>query len=82
MELTPLEKDKLLIFTAALFADRRMARGVKLNYPEGGRLHLGRHPRRGARRAAAAMGDPNASISGTGRWHAEAVLRGPPEVTA
>jgi hypothetical protein len=32
--------------------------------------------------AAAAMGDPNASIPGTGRWHADAVLRGPPEVTA
>src|SRR3954467_8061828 len=34
MELTPREKDKLLIFTAALVAERRMARGVKLNYPE------------------------------------------------
>lgn len=34
MELTPREKDKLLIFTAALLAERRMARGVKLNYPE------------------------------------------------
>ena len=34
MELTPREKDKLLIFTAALLAERRLARGVKLNYPE------------------------------------------------
>jgi urease subunit gamma len=34
MELSPREKDKLLLFTAALVAERRMARGVKLNYPE------------------------------------------------
>src|SRR5579864_5245501 len=34
MELLPREKDKLLIFTAALMAERRKARGVKLNYPE------------------------------------------------
>ena len=34
MELTPREKDKLLIFTAALLAERRMARGLQLNYPE------------------------------------------------
>jgi urease subunit gamma len=34
MQLTPQEKDKLLIFTAALVAERRKARGVKLNYPE------------------------------------------------
>jgi urease subunit gamma len=34
VELTPREKDKLLIFTAALLAERRKARGVKLNYPE------------------------------------------------
>ena len=34
MELTPREKDKLLIFTAALVAERRQARGLKLNYPE------------------------------------------------
>lgn len=34
MELTPREKDKLLIFTAALLAERRMAKGIKLNYPE------------------------------------------------
>ncbi|MGL1832083.1 urease subunit gamma [Rhodocyclaceae bacterium SMB388] len=34
MELTPREKDKLLLFTAGLVAERRRARGVKLNYPE------------------------------------------------
>ena len=34
MDLTPREKDKLLIFTAALLAERRKARGIKLNYPE------------------------------------------------
>jgi len=34
MDLSPRDKDKLLIFTAALLAERRLARGVKLNYPE------------------------------------------------
>jgi urease subunit gamma len=34
VELTPREKDKLLIFTAGLLAERRKARGLKLNYPE------------------------------------------------
>ena len=34
MELSPREKDKLLVFTAALLAERRKARGLKLNYPE------------------------------------------------
>ena len=34
MDLTPREKDKLLLFTAALLAERRLARGVRLNYPE------------------------------------------------
>ncbi|MBA3059697.1 MAG: urease subunit gamma [Gammaproteobacteria bacterium] len=34
MELTPRERDKLLIFTAGLLAERRKARGLKLNYPE------------------------------------------------
>ena len=34
MELTPREKDKLLLFTAALLAERRKGRGLKLNYPE------------------------------------------------
>jgi urease subunit gamma len=34
VELTPREKDKLLLFTAGLLAERRKARGLKLNYPE------------------------------------------------
>ena len=34
MDLTPREKDRLLIFTAALLAERRRARGLKLNHPE------------------------------------------------
>ena len=34
MDLTPREKDKLLVFTAALLAERRRARGLKLNHPE------------------------------------------------
>ncbi|MCS5585234.1 MAG: urease subunit gamma [Pseudomonadota bacterium] len=34
MDLSPREKDKLLLFTAALLAERRKARGVKLNHPE------------------------------------------------
>lgn len=34
MELTPREKDKLLLFTAAMLAEQRKARGVKLNYAE------------------------------------------------
>lgn len=34
MNLTPREQDKLLLFTAALVAERRKARGLKLNYPE------------------------------------------------
>lgn len=34
MELTPREKDKLMLFTAGLLAERRLERGLKLNYPE------------------------------------------------
>ena len=34
MELSPREKDKLLVFTAGLLAERRLSRGLKLNYPE------------------------------------------------
>jgi urease subunit gamma len=34
MNLTPREKDKLLVFTAALLAERRLGRGLKLNHPE------------------------------------------------
>ncbi len=43
MELTPREKDKLLIFTAGLLAERRRARGLKLNYPEAIGADLRRH---------------------------------------
>jgi urease subunit gamma len=38
MDLTPREKDKLLIFTASLLAERRRARGLKLNHPEAAAL--------------------------------------------
>ena len=34
MELTPIEKDKMLLYTAGLVAERRLARGLQLNYPE------------------------------------------------
>jgi urease subunit gamma len=34
MNLTPREKDKLLVSMAAMVADRRLKRGVRLNYPE------------------------------------------------
>jgi urease subunit gamma len=34
MQLTPREKDKLMLYTAFLVAERRLARGVRLNYPE------------------------------------------------
>ncbi|RAS65386.1 urease subunit gamma [Vibrio diazotrophicus] len=34
MELSPRDKDKLLLFTAALLAERRLSKGIKLNYPE------------------------------------------------
>ena len=50
MELTPREKDKLLIFTAALLAERRMARGAEAKLPRSGRVPVGgdhgRRPRR------------------------------------
>ncbi|WP_281646295.1 urease subunit gamma [Parendozoicomonas sp. Alg238-R29] len=48
MELTPREKDKLLLYTAALVAERRLARGVKLNYPESVAL-ISMHIMEGAR---------------------------------
>ena len=54
MKLTPREKDKLLIFTAALLAERRKGRGLKLNYPEAVALHQRRHHRRRARRQSVA----------------------------
>lgn len=48
MELTPREKDKLLLYTAALVAERRLARGVTLNYPEATAL-ISMHILEGAR---------------------------------
>ena len=50
MELTPREKDKLLMFTAALLAERRKARGLKLNYPEAVAYISAAHPGGRARR--------------------------------
>ena len=50
MELTPREKDKLLLFTAALVAERRKARGLKLNYPEAVAFIIGGDPGGRARR--------------------------------
>ena len=50
MDLSPREKDKLLIFTAALLAERRRARGLKLNYPEAVAYITRRHPGGRARR--------------------------------
>ena len=52
MELTPREKDKLLLFTAALVAERRKARGLKLNYPGGGRATSRRRSSRARATAA------------------------------
>ncbi len=48
MELTPREKDKLLLYTAAIVAERRLGRGVKLNYPEAVAL-ISMHIMEGAR---------------------------------
>jgi urease subunit gamma len=50
MDLTPREKDKLLLFTAGLLAERRKARGLKLNVPESIALISCSHPRRRTRR--------------------------------
>jgi urease subunit gamma len=51
MELLPRERDKLLLFTAALLAERRLARGVQLNYPEAVAL-ISMHILEGARDGA------------------------------
>src|SRR4051812_22802856 len=61
MELTPREKDKLLLFTAALVAERRKARGLRLNYPEAVAL-LSAAILEGAR-----AGRPVAELRGAGR---------------
>ena len=57
MELTPREKDKLLVFVAALARERAQARGVKLNYPESVALITRRDPRRRARRQVGRRAD-------------------------
>ena len=59
MDLSPREKDKLLIFTAALLAERRLARGLKLNYPEAVALITAAilEGARDGRSVAALMGD-------------------------
>ena len=59
MNLTPREQDKLLLFTAALVAERRRARGVKLNYPESVAL-ISAHILEGARdgKTVSAMSSP------------------------
>ena len=61
MELNPREKDKLLLFTAALLAERRLARGLKLNYPEAV-AYISMHIIEGAR-----DGDTVANLMSKGR---------------
>ena len=76
MELTPREKDKLLLFTAGLVAERRLAKGLKLNYPEAVALIL-RAIMEGARE-----GKTVAQLMSEGRTvlTAEQVMEGVPEM--
>jgi len=76
MELTPRERDKLLIFTAALLAERRRARGLKLNYPEAVALITA------ALMEGARDGLTVAELMGTGRHvlSREDVMEGVPEM--
>ena len=76
MELSPRDKDKLLIFTAALLAERRKARGVKLNYPEAIAL-ISAEVMEGARdgRSVAELMSHGKTI-----LHAEDVMEGIPEM--
>ncbi|QMD51089.1 urease subunit gamma [Citrobacter sp. RHB35-C21] len=76
MELTPREKDKLLLFTAALVAERRLARGLKLNYPESVAL-ISAFIMEGAR-----DGQTVASLMEDGRHilHRDQVMEGVPEM--
>lgn len=76
MDLTPREKDKLLIFTAGLLAERRRARGLKLNYPEAVAL-ITAAILEGARdgRSVAELMDEGATILGRGD-----VMDGVPEM--
>ena len=76
MELTPREKDKLLLYTAALVAERRLQRGVKLNYPESIAL-ISMHIMEGAR-----DGKTVAQLMNEGREviSREQVMEGIPEI--
>lgn len=76
MELNPREKDKLLLFTAALLAERRLERGLKLNYPEAVAF-ISMHIIEGAR-----DGDTVASLMSKGRdlLSTEQVMDGVPEL--
>ncbi len=76
MDLAPREKDKLLIFTAALLAERRRARGLKLNYPEAVAL-ISAAIMEGARdgRSVAELMADGAAILGRGE-----VMEGVPEM--
>ena len=76
MELTPREKDKLLVFVAAQLAEQRRARGVKLNYPESVAL-ISAAIMEGARdgRSVAEL-----MIAGTEVLSAEDVMEGIPEM--
>ena len=76
MELTPREKDKLLVFVAAQLAEQRRARGVKLNYPESVAL-ISAKIMEGARdgRSVAEL-----MIAGTEILSAEDVMEGIPEM--
>lgn len=76
MELLPREKDKLLVFTAALLAERRLARGLKLNYPEAVAL-ITMEIMEGAR-----DGKSVAELMGYGRdiLNADQVMEGVPEL--
>lgn len=76
MELTPREKDKLLLFTAAMLAERRLERGVKLNYPEA-IAYISMHIMEGAR-----DGETVAHLMGKGRTllSTDQVMDGVPEL--
>ncbi|MBN8430189.1 urease subunit gamma [Microbulbifer salipaludis] len=76
MELLPREKDKLVVFTAALLAERRLARGLKLNYPEAVAL-ITMEIMEGAR-----DGKSVAELMGYGReiLNADQVMEGVPEL--
>ncbi|MFT5895940.1 MAG: urease subunit gamma/beta [bacterium] len=76
MDLTPREKDKLLLFTAAMLAERRLERGVKLNYPEA-IAYISMHIIEGAR-----DGETVAHLMGKGRTllSTDQVMSGVPEL--